>query len=58
MSEYQLKISELYNLSIGNAKKLLPNYFDKEKYVLHYENFQVYLRLKTKYENLEKYNAY
>ena len=49
MSEYQLKISELYNLSIGNAKKLLPNYFDKEKYVLHYENFQVYLRLKTKY---------
>ena len=39
LSEYQLKISDLYNISIGNVKKLVPNFFDKEKYVLHYENF-------------------
>ena len=26
-------------------QKLVPNFFDKEKYVLHYENMQVYLRL-------------
>ena len=36
--------------SIGNAKKLVPNFFDKENYVLHYENLQLYLRLGLKLE--------
>ena len=36
-SNYQLKIIDLYNIPIGNAKKLVPNVFDKVKYVLHYE---------------------
>ena len=39
------------------AKKLLPNFFDNEKYVLHYENLQLYLRLglklKKRYHILE-----
>ena len=26
----------------------MPNFFDKEKYVLHYENLQLYLRLRLK----------
>ena len=43
--DYQLKISALYNIPIGNVKKLVPNFFDKEKYVIHYENLQLYLRL-------------
>ena len=38
MSEYQLKIADLYNISIGNVKKLVPNFFDTEKYVLRHEN--------------------
>ena len=29
-------------------KKLAPNVFDKEKYVIHYENLQRYLRLGLK----------
>ena len=33
---------------IGNVKKLVPNFFDKEKYVLHYENLQFYLKLALK----------
>ena len=37
--EYQLKVGDLYNIPIGNVKKVVPNSFDKEKYVLHYENF-------------------
>ena len=37
-----------YNISIGNVKKLVTNFFDKEKYVLHYENLQFYLRLGLK----------
>ena len=42
LSEYQLKIADLYNISIGNDKKLVPNFFDKEKYIFHYENLQFY----------------
>ena len=48
LSEYQLKITDLYNISIGNVKKLVPNFIDKEKYVIHYENLQLYLRLELK----------
>ena len=32
LSDYQLKIADLYNISIGNVKKLVPDFFDKEKY--------------------------
>ena len=46
--DYQLKIADLYNISIGNVKKLLPTFFDKEKYVLDYENMKLYLRLGLK----------
>ena len=41
LSDYQLKIPDLYNINIGNIKKLVPNFFDKEKYVLHYENLRL-----------------
>ena len=44
LSEHQLKIADLYNISIGNVKKIVPNFFDKEKYVLHYQNLELYLR--------------
>ena len=39
LPDYQLKIDDLYNTPIGNVKKLVPNFFDKEKHVFHYENF-------------------
>ena len=55
LSEYQLKIADLYNFPISNVKKLVPNFFDKEKFVVHYENLQLYLRLGLK---LKKYIAY
>ena len=29
----------------------MPNFFDKEKYVSHYENLQLYLRLGLKLKN-------
>ena len=48
LSDYQLKITDLYNIPIGNVKKLVPNFFDKEKYVIHYENLLLYLRLGLK----------
>ena len=54
LSEYQLKIADLYNIPIGNVKKLAPNFFYKEKYVLHYENLQLYLRLELKLKKIHR----
>ena len=48
LSEYQLKIAVLYNIPIGNVKKFVPNFFDKEEYVIHYDNFQIFSRLELK----------
>ena len=50
MSEYQLNIADLYNIPIGSVKKLVPEY-DKEKYVIHYENLKLYLRVGLKLKN-------
>ena len=37
LSDYELKIANLYNIPIGNVKKIVvPNHLDKEKYVVHY----------------------
>ena len=41
MSEYQLKIADLYNIPLGNVKKLVSNFFGKEKYMIHYKNLQL-----------------
>ena len=30
LSNYQIKIADFYNIPIGNVKKLVPNFFDKE----------------------------
>ena len=38
-AEYQQKIADLYNIPISNFfYKKVPNFFDKETYVLHYQN--------------------
>ena len=55
LSDYRLKIAHLYNISICNVKKFAPNFFDKEKYIIHYENLQLYLRLELK---LKQYIVY
>ena len=58
LSEYQLKIADLYNIFIGNNKKLVPNFFDKEKYVFHYENLQLFLWLGLKLKKKKKNITY
>ena len=45
-------ISDFHNISIGNVQKLVTNIFDKEKYVLHWENWQLYLRLGLKLKKI------
>ena len=48
MPDYQLKIDYEYNISIRNVTKLVPNFFDKEKYILHYKHLQLYSIKKKK----------
>ena len=48
LSKYQLMISNLHNVPIGNVKKLASNVFDKEKYMLDHENLQLEVRIETK----------
>ena len=52
LSNYQIKITDFYKIPIDNVKKLVPKCFDKEKYLIHYENLKLeldlYLRIKTK----------
>ena len=55
LSTYQLKITDGYNISINNVKKLVPNFSRKEKYKFHYKNLQLYLRLWLK---MKKYIMY
>ena len=43
------------NIAIGKVKKLVPNFFDKEKFVLHYENLKLYLILGLKLKSFIGY---
>ena len=47
MTKYKLMISDFYNMVISNFEKVVPNFFDKDLYVLHYENL-------TRIKNLKK----
>ena len=53
-------LSDLFNIPIGNVKKLVRNLFDKEKCVIHYGNLQLYLglglELKTKIHRVLEFN--
>ena len=45
LSNYHLQIADFYNIPICNVKKLMANFYHKEKYALDYKNLQLYLRL-------------
>ena len=54
LSNYQLKIADLYNIPIGNVKKLVSNFFDKEKR----DTSKIATLLKIRIEGKNKYVAY
>ena len=54
LSEYCKKIADKYNISIGLVNKLIPTLRDKDGYVLHYRNLQLYLDLGLKIKQVHR----
>ena len=54
LSEYYKKIVEKFKISIGQVNKLIPTLRNKEEYVLHYRNLQLYLDLGLKIKKVHR----
>ena len=54
LSDYCQRIQAREGIKIGQVEKLIPNLRDKEKYVLHYRNLQLYLSLGLKLKKIHR----
>ena len=54
LSDYCKKIANKYKISTGLVHKLIPTLSNKEKYVLHYRNLQLYLDLGSKLKKVHR----
>ena len=48
LSNYCKIIADWYGIKVGGCKKLIPNFGNKNNYVLHYKTLQYYLSLGMK----------
>ena len=54
LSPFCKKIAEKFGVKIGLVEKLVPTLFNKERYVLHYRNLQLYLSLGLKLTKIHR----
>ena len=48
LPDYQLKIADLYNISIASVNKLVPKLFSKRSMLFIMKTYKIYLRLGLK----------
>lgn len=54
LSEYSKNLAENYNKKPSGVKKLMPNLYDKNSYVIHYRNLKQCLKLGIKLKKIIK----
>ena len=54
LSDYCQKIQARERIKVGQVEKLIPNLRDKERYIVHYRNLQLYLSLGLKLKKIHR----
>ena len=54
LSDYCKKIADECEIKVGDVKKLIPNLGNKNNYVLHHRNLQLYLSLGMKLTKIHR----